>query len=78
MEQQTKEQATKLITKEMTIGDVVAKYPAVIEPLQEAGVHCVGCHVSYSVGIVPKSSIPKNQFLMPVTAVYLCRLKEYQ
>ena len=32
----------------MTIGDVVAKYPAVIEPLQEAGVHCVGCHVSYS------------------------------
>ena len=51
MEQETKNQETQikqLITKEMTIGDVVAKYPAVIEPLQEAGVHCVGCHVSYS------------------------------
>jgi iron-sulfur cluster assembly protein len=45
MEQETIKQ---VITKEMTIGDVVAKYPAVIEPLQEAGVHCVGCHVSYS------------------------------
>ena len=45
------EQATEikqLITKDMTIGDVVSKYPAVIEPLQAAGVHCVGCHVSYS------------------------------
>ena len=31
----------------MTIGEVVAKYPSVIEPLQSAGVHCVGCHVSY-------------------------------
>ena len=46
MEQET--QVKQLITKEMTIGDVVAKYPAVIEPLQAAGVHCVGCHVSYS------------------------------
>jgi len=43
-----KAEVRQLITKEMTIGDVVAKYPAVIEPLQEAGVHCVGCHVSYS------------------------------
>jgi|SRR3989344_1335012 len=46
MEQQAKE-VKQLITKDMTIGDVVAKYPAVIEPLQSAGVHCVGCHVSY-------------------------------
>ncbi len=44
MEQEAKVQ---LITKDMTIGDVVSKYPAVIEPLQSAGVHCVGCHVSY-------------------------------
>ncbi len=36
-----------LVTKGMTIGDVVAKYPASIEVLQGAGVHCVGCHVSY-------------------------------
>ena len=45
MEQET---IKETITKDMTIGEVVAKYPAVIEPLQEAGVHCVGCHVSYS------------------------------
>ena len=45
MEQET---INQVITKDMTIGEVVAKYPAVIEPLQEAGVHCVGCHVSYS------------------------------
>ncbi len=45
MEQKT--EIKQLITKEMTIGDVVAKYPSVIEPLQSAGVHCVGCHVSY-------------------------------
>ena len=45
MEQET---IREVITKDMTIGEVVAKYPAVIEPLQEAGVHCVGCHVSYS------------------------------
>ena len=47
MEQQAKE-IKQLITKDMTIGDVVAKHPSVIEPLQSAGVHCVGCHVSYS------------------------------
>ena len=46
MEQQAKE-VKQTVTKDMTIGDVVAKYPAVIEPLQAAGVHCVGCHVSY-------------------------------
>ncbi|MBI2652358.1 iron-sulfur cluster assembly accessory protein [Candidatus Woesearchaeota archaeon] len=46
MEQEVKE-VKQLITKDMTIGDVVAKYPACIEVLQSAGVHCVGCHVSY-------------------------------
>ena len=45
MEQEAK--VKQIITKDMTIGEVVAKHPAVIEPLQAAGVHCVGCHVSY-------------------------------
>lgn len=35
-----------MITKEMTIGDVVQNYPEAVEPLTAAGVHCVGCHVS--------------------------------
>ena len=46
MEQEAKE-VIQLITKDMTIGDVVAKYPSCIEALQASGVHCVGCHVSY-------------------------------
>ena len=33
------------IRGDMTIGDVVAKYPATIEVLLSNGVHCVGCHV---------------------------------
>ena len=44
MEQKSK---SSLISRDMTIGDVVSKYPASIEVLQSAGVHCVGCHVSY-------------------------------
>ena len=47
MKQEAKEVNKQLITRDMTIGDVVAKYPACIEALQSAGVHCVGCHVSY-------------------------------
>jgi len=35
------------ITGNMTIGDVVAKYPAAIEVLLANGIHCVGCHVQY-------------------------------
>ena len=44
MEQKT--EVKQLITKDMTIGDVVAKYPSCIEVLQSAGVHCVGCGAS--------------------------------
>jgi len=33
----------QLITREMTIGDVVQKYPQVTETLLANGVHCVGC-----------------------------------
>ncbi len=47
MEQQVAEIKKEIITKDMTIGDVVAKHPSSIEVLQSAGVHCVGCHVSY-------------------------------
>ena len=47
MTEATQQQQATLVTKDMTIGDVIRKYPAAIEPLQDAGVHCVGCHVSY-------------------------------
>lgn len=34
------------ITKDTTIGDIVEKYPQVVDTLTSFGVHCVGCHVS--------------------------------
>jgi len=34
------------VTKDTTIGDIVDKYPQVVETLMSYGVHCVGCHVS--------------------------------
>lgn len=37
----------KIITREMTIGDVVSKYPEVVETLLAEGVHCIGCGASY-------------------------------
>lgn len=44
MEQKT-EQIDK-ITRDTTIGEIVEKYPQVVETLMGFGVHCVGCHVS--------------------------------
>ena len=44
MEQKT-EQIQK-ITKDTTIGEIVEKYPQVVDTLTDLGVHCVGCHVS--------------------------------
>ncbi len=32
------------ITEDMPIGDIVLKYPEIIDDLQAIGVHCVGCH----------------------------------
>ncbi len=34
------------ITKEMLIGEIVEKYPQVVETLMGFGLHCVGCHVA--------------------------------
>lgn len=34
------------ITKDTTIGEIVDKYPQVVDTLTSYGVHCVGCHVS--------------------------------
>jgi iron-sulfur cluster assembly accessory protein len=34
------------ITKDTTIGEIVEKYPQVVDTLTSFGVHCVGCHVS--------------------------------
>ena len=44
MEQKTVQK--EKITKDTLIGDIVEKYPQIIETLMSFGVHCVGCHVS--------------------------------
>ncbi len=33
----------KLITKEMTIGEVIDEYPATADVLLKTGIHCIGC-----------------------------------
>ncbi len=42
MEQETQ----ALITKDMTIGEVVATYPEIADVFLSYGLHCVGCHVN--------------------------------
>lgn len=37
----------ELITKDMTLGDVIKKYPRAATVMTERGLHCVGCGVSY-------------------------------
>jgi len=41
-----KQKMAELITKDMTIGEVVQKYPHAAEVLTNFGLHCIGCHVS--------------------------------
>ena len=46
---QTKKPAKKqkqLITKDMTLGDILNKYPATAEVMLAYGLHCIGCHLS--------------------------------
>lgn len=37
----------KQIKKEMTIGEVVEKFPDAIQVLLENGVHCIGCAAAH-------------------------------
>ena len=34
------------ITGEMTLGDVIQKYPETIPVFFKFGLHCIGCHIS--------------------------------
>lgn len=34
------------ITKDMTLGEVVKKYPKIAEVMLKYGLHCIGCHVA--------------------------------
>lgn len=39
-------QQSKMITKEMTMGEIIDKYPFAAEIMLAYGLHCVGCHVN--------------------------------
>jgi len=34
------------ISKDMTLGEVVQKYPQAAEIMMSYGLHCIGCHVA--------------------------------
>ncbi len=36
------------VTKEMTLGEVITKFPQTAEIMLKYGLHCVGCHVATS------------------------------
>ncbi|MFH1586322.1 MAG: DUF1858 domain-containing protein [Candidatus Diapherotrites archaeon] len=39
---------TENVTKEMTLGEVITKFPQTAEIMLKYGLHCVGCHVATS------------------------------
>ena len=40
------EQETQQISKDMTMGEIIEKYPFASEVMLSYGLHCVGCHVN--------------------------------
>lgn len=40
------ETQTQQITKDMTMGEIIEKYPSASEVMLSYGLHCVGCHVN--------------------------------
>lgn len=38
--------AKEKITKKMTLGDIVSKFPGTAEVMARYGLHCIGCHVA--------------------------------
>ena len=41
-----KTKSAELITKDMTLGDVVTRYPLTGAIMMQYGLHCIGCHVA--------------------------------
>ena len=47
VKEKAKEKKEKLtITRDMTLGEVIRKYPASAAVMMEYGLHCIGCHVA--------------------------------
>jgi len=43
---ETKSKKKDVITKDMTIGEIVSKYPETAQIMLSHGLHCIGCHVA--------------------------------
>jgi len=46
MESKTREMNSETVSKDMTIGEVVGKWPHLAEIMTSYGLHCVGCHAN--------------------------------
>ncbi|MEW6329740.1 MAG: DUF1858 domain-containing protein, partial [Candidatus Micrarchaeota archaeon] len=42
-----KKETKNVITKDMTLGEVISKFPKTVSVFLKHGLHCVGCHVAY-------------------------------
>ena len=45
-ENKTEKGSGAKITKDMTLGDIISRYPKTAEIMMKRGLHCVGCHVA--------------------------------
>ena len=43
---ETEAKKDRLITEDMTIGNIVREYPSAATVMMEYGLHCIGCHVA--------------------------------
>ena len=43
---ETEAKKDRLITEDMTIGNIVREYPSAATVMLEYGLHCIGCHVA--------------------------------
>jgi len=46
VKKESKAAKTELISKDMTLGDVITKYPNAGKVFMNYGMHCIGCHIS--------------------------------
>ncbi|MEA3513898.1 MAG: DUF1858 domain-containing protein [Nanoarchaeota archaeon] len=45
-EKENEAKKDRLITEDMTIGNIVSDYPSAAAVMMEYGLHCIGCHVA--------------------------------
>jgi len=62
----------QLVTKEMTMGEILEKYPYAAEIMEQFGLHCTGCHVNLYESLesgVRGHGLPENVIINLVKAL---------